>query len=242
MPLARPLRDLLFLDVATVSEAAFLHELNPRMQAAWERKTKKLNIENSDPVEAYTRYAPLYAEFGKIVSISVAYFHELKDQEGMELRVTSYADAEDEKGILERFKEVCGRFDNQRLRLCAHNGKEFDFPFLSRRMLIHCVPPPEALRQAGKKPWEVPHLDTMEMWMFGNRKYAVSLELLTALFDIPNSQRSLRGEEVNRYFYERQDLDSIKKYTRDNVILTAQLLMRYRCDPLIAQEHIRIVE
>jgi hypothetical protein len=243
MPLARPLRDLLFVDIATVAEAPALDRLNARMQHAWRAKTFFLSeTESADAGASYERYAPLFAEFGKIVSIAVGYFHAMKDREETELRVTSFADAEDEKRLLERFKQICEGFDAQRLRLCAHNGKEFDFPYLSRRMLVHCIPPPEALRLAGKKPWEVPHLDTMDMWMFGNRKYTVSLDLLSALFDLPNSQRSLRGEEVNRVFYEEQDLERIRRYSQENVVVTAQLLMRYRCEPLLDESRIRIVE
>lgn len=244
MSTTRPLEDVLFVAVETVPQTANLHELPPRLQLAWLNKTKALltQDDHKGPNDLYCEQAGLYAEFGKIIAITVAYFHKHEPENELELRVKSISAADDEKKVLEEFKNLLNeRFDPNRLRLCAHNGKEFDFPFLCRRMLVHCIPIPSALAFAGKKPWEVPHLDTMEMWMFGNRKYYTSLETLAALFDIPADEPFLPGEEVSRIFYEEGDMQKIISRGQQQVITTAQLYMRYRCSPLLQESQISLV-
>lgn len=244
MPTTRPIEDVLFVAIQTVPETQDLQELPARMQAAWHQKAGWLldPEEDKGPEDLYREQAGLYAEFGRIISISVGYFHEPEDSEDPELRVKSISSAKDERTLLQEFKDLLTeRFDPKRLRLCAHNGKEFDFPFLCRRMLLHCVPIPEALNFAGKKPWEVPHLDTMEMWMFGNRKYFVPLEQLAALFNIPVQDEQLAGSEVYNAFYEEGDLNKIIRRGQQDVIVTAQLYMRYRCSPVLKEEQIRLV-
>lgn len=244
MPTTRPLEDVLFIALQTVSQKASLEELPDRLQAAWQHKAALLQKEEEalSPEELYIQQAALFAEFGKIVNITVGYFHQHSPESEMELRVKSMSSAEDERSLLQEFKDLLNeRFDQHRLRLCAHNGKEFDFPYLSRRMLVHCVPIPPALDYAGKKPWEVPHLDTMEMWMFGNRKYFVPLELLAAIFDIPVKEPQLPGSEVGKVFYQEEGLQKIVERGQQDVITTAQLYMRYRCSPLLQEKQIKLV-
>lgn len=244
MSTTRPLEDVLFVAIETVPQTAGLQELPPRLQLAWQHKAQTLLDDDDDrgAHDLYCEQAGLYAEFGKIIAITVAYFHKHEPENELELRVKSLSNAEDEKMVLEAFKNLLNeRFDPNRLRLCAHNGKEFDFPFLCRRMLVHCIPIPAALAFAGKKPWEVPHLDTMEMWMFGNRKYYASLETLAALFDIPVAEPFLPGAEVSQVFYEEQDMEKIIRRGQQHVITTAQLYMRYRCSPLLQQNQISLV-
>ena len=243
MPHTRPLENILFVAIQTVPQTARLDELSPRMQLAWKQKALQLKEEDNNTPEAlYASQAGLYAEFGKIINISVGYFHRPEPEGALELRVKSISNAEDEKEILEEFIRLLNeRFEQNSLRLCAHNGKEFDFPFLCRRMLVHCVPIPPVLSFAGKKPWEVPHLDTMEMWMFGNRKYPVALETLAALFDIPAHESQLKGSEVKSTFYEEQDLQQIISRGQQDVITTAQVFMRYRCSPLLSKEQVILV-
>ncbi|EMR03006.1 ribonuclease H-like domain-containing protein [Cesiribacter andamanensis] len=240
----RPFKDILFVDIETVTAASDLESLDKRLQQAWLHKVEFLDWMDEDvsPAELYHYEGGLYAEFGRIVSISVAYFHE-KDEGGLELRVKSYASADNEQWLLEQFKELLNeRFDQRTLRLCSHNGKEFDFPYLCRRMLVHCVPLPEVLNFAGKKPWEVPHLDTMEMWMFGNRKYTISLETLAALFHIPYTPHP-EGDQINSLFFNEGEkgLDQIVQHSQQDVIATAQVYMRYRCQPLLKPEQIVVV-
>ncbi|WP_017730085.1 ribonuclease H-like domain-containing protein [Nafulsella turpanensis] len=242
MPHTRPLENILFVAIQTVPQAAQLKDLNPRLQQAWRQKAVQLEAEEDSPEALYASQAGLYAEFGKIINISVGYFHRPEPEGDLELRVKAMNDAEDERKVLEEFiKLLQDRFDQNSLRLCAHNGKEFDFPYLCRRMLVHCVPIPPVLSFAGKKPWEVPHLDTMEMWMFGNRKYLVGLETLAAIFDIPTNESQLRGSEVKDVFYEEKDLQQIISRGQQDVITTAQVFMRYRCSPLLSDKQIVLV-
>lgn len=244
MSTTRPLEDVLFVAVETVPQTASLQELPSRLQLAWQHKAKVLLSEddNKGSHDLYCEQGGLYAEFGKVITITVAYFHKHEPENELELRVKTISAADDEKSMLETFKNLLNeRFDPNRLRLCAHNGKEFDFPFLCRRMLVHCIPIPSALSFAGKKPWEVPHLDTMEMWMFGNRKYYASLESLAALFDIPVKEPFLQGAEVSQVFYEEQDMEKIIRRGQQQVITTAQLYMRYRCSPLLAESQISLL-
>lgn len=244
MSTARPLEDVLFVAIETVSQSSTLRELPPRLAAAWQEKAQSqlFKDDNKGPEDLYCEQAGLYAEFGKIITITAAYFHKHTTENELELRVKSISNPDDEKGQLEEFKNLLNeRFDPNRLRLCAHNGKEFDFPFLCRRMLLHCIPIPAALNFAGKKPWEVPHLDTMEMWMFGNRKYFASLDMLAALFDIPLNEPFLQGREISQVFYEEGDMQKIISRGQQKVITTAQLYMRYRCSPLLEERQISLV-
>lgn len=244
MPTTRPLEDVLFIAIQTAPQAVSLPELSPRLQQIWKHKAgfPSNNEDGISSEELYNQKAGLYAEFGKIINISAAYFHQQSTEGELELRVKSMSSADNEKQLLEDFIHLLNdRFDQHRLRLCAHNGKEFDFPFLCRRMLLQCVPIPPVLNLAGKKPWEVPHLDTMEMWMFGNRKYPVSLDLLAAIFDIPERENRLEGTEVAKAFYEEGNLEGISQRGQDDVITTAQLYMRYRCSPLLRDEQIQLV-
>lgn len=125
--------------------------------------------------------------------------------------------------------------------LCAHNGKEFDFPYICRRMLIHGIMLPEILNIAGKKPWETSFLDTMELWKFGDYKNFTSLELLAGVFGIPTPKDDIKGEDVKRVYYEENNLERIAVYCRKDVITIVQLFLKYRCQPVINEEDITFV-
>jgi hypothetical protein len=234
----RPLRDILFLDLETVSATETWGELSQARQQAWEMKAESLQREGigGSIEDLYQQEAGLYAEYGKIVALTVGYFHERED--GPELRVKTYTSADSEKSLLDAFQSLVEeRFDQKTLRLCSHHGKEFHIPFLCRRMLVHCVPLPPVLDFAGKKPWEVPHLDTAEMWMFGNRRYPVSLFTLCSLFNIPYAQHA-DGTELHHTFYKMHDFEQISQWSQQDVIATAQLYLRYRCEPTLPEDRI----
>ena len=236
------LKDLLILDIETVSLKPGFSQLPDHLQKHWERKAGFIRNEGELPVdELFFERAGIYAEFGKVIVISVGFYNELESGE-IELRVKSYAD-DDEKNLLTTFKSFLdSKFDQQILRLCAHNGKEFDFPYLSRRMLINGIKLPTALDLSGKKPWEINHLDTLEMWKFGDRKSFTSLDLLTTIFDIPSSKTDIDGSKVNQIYYQEENgLDRIKEYCSVDVIATAQLYLRLNSLPAIKQENITIV-
>ena len=175
------LNNILFLDIETVPVAIGFSELDPTFQKLWEEKTAFQRKEES-AAQYFSKKAGVMAEFAKIVCISVGYIYR-KDDKPM-FRLKSFYGHE-EKSLLQEFNALLDEnFDSKNHYLCAHNGKEFDYPFLCRRMLINGVGIPKILQIAGKKPWEIKHLDTMELWRFGDYKNFTSIKLLAALFDI----------------------------------------------------------
>jgi len=219
------LKNILFLDVETVSAHQEFDQLDERLKSQWSRKASFLKREEGvSDEELYFDRAGIYAEFGKIVVISLGYFHFENDK--ATFRVTSLSD-HDESELLKKFKGILNKMNND-IRLCAHNGREFDFPYLSRRMLINGIKLPSALDLSGKKPWEINHLDTMDMWKFGDWKHYTSLELMAALFNIESSKSSIDGSMVNEVYYKEEDLKKISDYCRDDVVVTAQLYCKLK--------------
>ena len=235
------LKNILVLDIETVSGSTSFDNLSPNLQLLWGKKAAFLkNDQNLQPAELYFDRAAIYAEFGKIIVIALGFFHQT--EEGWSLRVKSFEDHE-EKKLLSEFSDFIGsKFDPEKLTLCAHNGKEFDFPYLCRRMLVNEISIPKALDFAGKKPWEIQHMDTMEMWKFGDRKSFTSLDLLTEIFGIDSSKDEMDGSQVNTVYYREGGLEKIADYCRKDVIATAQLYLRLASLKPIPSPRIVIVE
>lgn len=234
-------KDFLIIDIETVSGNENVENLSPELKKQWERKAGFIrNPDEKTADDLYADRAAIYAEFGKIIVIGMAIFHENNGDPA--LRVKSLS-SDNEKDLLIDFKNfIEGKFDQDSLKLCAHNGKEFDFPYLCRRMLINDIKIPWSLNMSGKKPWEVNHLDTMELWKFGDWKSFTSLELLTTIFDIPSSKTDLDGSMVTETYYtENEGLKKIEEYCRRDVVATAQLYLRLNNIPLIAQDQIKII-
>lgn len=234
-------QDFLIIDIETVSGNEDIDQLPPALKKHWERKAGFIrNPDEKSPEELYEDRAAIYAEFGKIIVIGMGFFHELKGKPA--LRVKSIA-SNDEHALLSEFKNfIESKFDQDNLKLCAHNGKEFDFPYLCRRMLINDIKIPWSLNMTGKKPWEVNHIDTMELWKFGDWKSFTSLDLLTTIFAIPSSKKELDGSMVTKTYYgEKDGLMKIEEYCRKDVIATAQLYLRLNNLPLIESDQINIV-
>ncbi len=221
-------KNILFLDVETVAGNNDYDKIDERLKSQWVRKASFLKREEGITDEMlYHDRAGIYAEFGKIVVISLGFFHE--DDEELHFRVTSLYD-HNEVALLEKFKSILEKMDED-IRLCAHNGREFDFPYLSRRMLINGIKLPSALDLSGKKPWEINHLDTMDMWKFGDWKHYTSLELLAALFGIESSKTDMDGSMVNKVYYKDENLEKIAEYCTDDVIVTANLYCKLKSIP-----------
>ncbi|MCH6201761.1 3'-5' exonuclease [Aquiflexum sp. LQ15W] len=220
------LGDILFLDIETASLESDFKELPPRLQDEWLKKERHIipKEEDVEPGSLFFQKAGIYAEFGKVICVGVGYFHYLEEENKLEFRTKSYAE-ESEYDTLAAFCELLSK---KKWILCAHNGKEFDFPYLSRRILINRIPLPEPLQIAGKKPWEVRHLDTLELWKFGDYKHYTRLELLAAIFDIPTSKESIDGSQVNETYYIQKDLESIRKYCLRDVVVTAQIYLAFQ--------------
>ena len=234
-------QDFLIIDIETVSGNGNLEELSPQLAKHWERKAGFIsNPADKSPHELYEDRAAIYAEFGKVIVIGMAFFHELNGKPA--LRVKSISSHE-EKALLLEFKNfIESKFDQDHLKLCAHNGKEFDFPYLCRRMLLNDIKIPWSLNMTGKKPWEVNHIDTMELWKFGDWKSFTSLDLLTTIFDIPSSKTEMDGSMVTKtYYHEKEGLQKIEEYCRRDVIATSQLYLRLHNLPLIEERQINIV-
>lgn len=227
--------DILFLDIETVPQFESYSQLSETHKQLWDAKADRISNPDEAADEVYRR-AGIYAEFGKIICISVGFI--VKKDGELFLRVKSFAD-EDEKKLLIDFVDVLNKFSAKRnATLCAHNGKEFDFPYIARRCLINGIDLPSILRIAGKKPWEVKFLDTMELWKFGDYKHYTSLKLLTFIFDIPSPKDDIDGSQVAEVYYKEKDLERIVRYCEKDVLAVAQLYLRYNNKPLINPENI----
>ncbi len=234
------LNNLLVIDIETVRSHPVYDDMPERLRQQWDKKAAYLRNEDElTPAELYEERAGIYAEFGKVITIAAGFF----SPSGQEttLRVKAFYD-HDEAALLQAFNQLLAKFDERALTLCAHNGKEFDFPYLCRRMLVNGIALPPVLDTGGKKPWEVNHLDTMELWKFGDRKNFTSLELLATLFDIPTSKEGIDGSMVSQVYYDEDDLERIARYCSRDVVVTAQLLLRLHQMPLIKDENIIVIE
>ena len=221
------LRDILFIDIETVASNSNFSALDERLKIQWARKAGFLKRDPDQTDEdLYHERAGIYAEFGKIICIVVGKFGE-NDAHELFLKTKSYS-GDDEKEVLDNFRAMLEKLDPASLKLCAHNGKEFDFPYLCRRMLVNGISLPSALNLSGKKSWEVQHLDTMEMWKFGDYKHYTSLDLLTAIFNIPSSKSDMDGSQVNKVYHQEKDLEKITAYCVRDVVALAQLYLKIK--------------
>ncbi|MBU3026595.1 3'-5' exonuclease [Zobellia galactanivorans] len=231
------LEHILFLDIETVPEEPNFEALNNEKKELWEQKSRYQRKDEFTPEEFYER-AGIWAEFGKIVCISVGYFRFVG--ENKTFRTTSFHG--DEATLLKEFKNLLdGHFNSPRHLLCGHNAKEFDFPYIARRMIIHGIQLPYKLNLFGKKPWEIPHLDTMELWKFGDYKNFTSLKLLANILGIPSPKQDIDGSMVRHVYYEENDIDRIVTYCELDVVTTAQVFLRLRGDDLIDEAYIKSI-
>ena len=231
------LRDILFLDIETVACTDAFQSLDERLKVQWSRKAGFLKREEGITDEdLFHQRAGIYAEFGKIICIAVGKLYDTESGE-IGLKTKAYF-GHDEKKILLDFNNMLEKMEGATVRLCAHNGKEFDFPYMSRKMLIHGISLPAALNLSGRKPWETPHLDTMEMWKFGDYKHYTSLDLLTAIFNIPSSKTDMDGSQVNAVYYRDKNLEKIKTYCVSDVVVLTQLYLKMKNLPLIDTKNI----
>ena len=232
------LRNILFLDIETVPETENYSDLSDLKKELFAKKTAyQRKIDAIEPNEFYER-AGIWAEFGKIICISVGFFSIEEKKE--KLRITSFFG--DEKELLTDFSNLLNQhFSKPQHVLCAHNGKEFDFPFIARRMIINSIELPEKLNLFGKKPWEIPHLDTLELWKFGDYKHYTSLQLLTNILGVPSPKEDIDGSMVANVYYQEKDIKRIVTYCEKDTLAVAQLLLRYLNKPILTKESVIFV-
>ena len=229
---------ILFFDIETVPIKYDFKDLDERGQQLWSKKTRFIQErENLNAEEVYEK-AGIYAEFGKVVCISLGFILQ-KDGE-TQIRLKCIAN-EEEQVLLQEFIDLLNSYYTAPdFLFCAHNGKEFDIPFLCRRILINGKKIPNILNVSGKKPWEIKHLDTMELWKFGDFKNYTSLDLLSYVFNIPTPKNDMDGSQVAKVFYEDKDLDRIIHYCEKDVVATIQLFRKYQGESIINEEFIHI--
>ncbi len=236
-------RNLLFLDIETVSQKADYNELDDRWKTLWKKKSRwqaedKDNYTDVEAAEIYQNRAAILSEFGKIVCISLGFFTD----GGRKMRITSCTGTE--KEILIRFAGIVEQSysDTDKKGFCGHNIKEFDIPYICRRMLAHHIDLPGALNIHGKKPWELDYIvDTMNLWKFGDYKHYTSLDLLAAVMGIPSPKDDIDGSEVGRVYHEEGDVERIKTYCEKDVLTTAQVYRALLNKPLLDPESVEYV-
>lgn len=230
------IENVLFLDIETAPAFPSYDELPDDFRKHWDRKTEFIRKEEGDTPDQLYQRAGIYAEFGKIICISVGFV------KGNEIRIKSFY-GDDEKQLLHEFNSLLDTYyDLKRNFLCAHNGKEFDFPYIARRTLINGLSIPGMLDLAGKKPWEIPHLDTMELWKFGDFKSFTSLDLLTSVFGIPTPKDDIDGSEVGKTYWEDKDLERIVNYCQKDVVAIIRLFLKYQGKEDIPDEYVKVVD
>lgn len=220
---------ILFIDIETVPEAESWDDVSPDLQELWAKKTAyRREKEAIAPSDFYESSAGIWAEFGKVVCISVGYISTYD-----KIRIKSFY-GHNETEILEDFSELLNNhFFSAQSLMCGHNIKEFDIPFIARRMLIHQIALPNVLNLFGKKPWEVQHLDTMELWKFGDYKHYTSLNLLANIFNIPTPKDDIDGSMVAEVYYKENNLERIKTYCEKDVLTVANVFRKMRRETLL---------
>ena len=229
---------ILFLDIETVPEFENFSDLSNEMQEFFAKKTQYQRKNEFSPEEFYER-AGIWAEFGKIICISVGFFSSFKKDRTF--RIKSFF-GDDERKLLLDFKDLLeDHFSKPSHLLCAHNGKEFDFPFIARRMIINRIKLPAKLNLFGKKPWEIAHIDTLDLWKFGDYKHYTSLSLLTAILGIPSPKDDINGSQVAAVYYKEKNLKRIVTYCEKDTLAVAQLLLRFSNIELLDKNEIVVI-
>ena len=230
------LHKILFLDIETVPLFESF-ELVPEIeQTYFAEKTAYQRKEDQTPEEFYEK-AGIWAEFGKIICISVGYF--TPQQNPRDFRLKSFYG--EEVDLLKEFKSLVDTyFSTPYHLLCGHNAKEFDFPYIARRMLILGIELPKPLELFNKKPWEVPHLDTLHLWRFGDYKHYTSLKLMAHVLGIPSPKDDIDGSQVAGVYYKEKNLERIVQYCEKDVITVAQVILKLRNEPLLTEKEITL--
>lgn len=221
------LKSILFIDIETAPVRYRYEELSENMQALWVKKTRSFRIDNpedADPAKLFTERGGIFAEFSRVVCIGLGAL--VQQENDWVFRLKSVC-CDDEKILLNNFLSIVERFfsGTKDMRFCGHNIREFDLPFLCRRMIINGLPLPPVLQLNNKKPWEIPHIDTLELWRFGDYKNYTSLDLLAEVLGIPSPKSDMDGSMVGKVFWEDNDAARINSYCLQDVLTTAKVYL-----------------
>jgi len=228
------IQKILFLDIETIPCAPSYQDMPQGLQPFWDHKAANVDRTGEMSSEELFNRAGIYAEFGRIVCISVGIVHQVQDIQ--EIHIKSFT-SHDEKSLLEGFCELLKKLPNNNL-LCAHNGKEFDFPYICRRLIVNAIPIPYILQIMGKKPWEVAHIDTMELWKFGDRKNFTSLALLAEILQVPTPKDEMDGSMVHGVYQTEGGLEQITEYCQKDVVALIQVYQRMMNMPISPVESV----
>lgn len=234
------IEEVVFIDIETVPVVPKYEDLSPVWQKLWADKMRVSVTETVSPEDLYNR-AGIFAEFGKIIVISTGYLFRKNNE--WHYRVKSFHDP-DEAVLLNEFGQALRKFaSSNKRRLCAHNGQEFDYPYIARRMLVNRIEIPNLLNIAGMKPWETKEvlIDTLQLWKFGDFKHYTSLSLLCALLDIPTPKDDIDGSQVAHVYYVEKDIDRIVRYCEKDTLAVANLLLRYKGEEIVSPENMHVV-
>lgn len=237
--MSAPVHNILFIDIETTPQYADYISLPKEWKELWDIKaTSLLKYHEGETIESIYHRAGIYAEFGKIICISCGFVQGSGADKKIILK-SFYGD--NEKIVLAGFCEMLKKWSTGESKfLCAHNGKEFDFPFLCRRLIINNLPIPSILNISGKKPWEVNHLDTLELWKFGDFKSFTSLNLLAHTLGIPTPKDDIDGSKVWSVYWNDKDIKRIVTYCQKDVVTVAQIFLKLQGEEMIKQENIEI--
>jgi len=233
------IEEIIFIDIETVPLAPEYNGLNEKWKQLWEHKMR-FQINNDEPVEMLYNRAGIYAEFGRIICISAGYV--AQKNESLVFRVKSFYD-DDEKVLIENFFSALTAFAKAgKRRLCAHNGQEFDYPYIARRALVNNLQLPKLFDFAGAKLWELKEqlIDTLQLWKFGDYKHFTSLSLLCELFNIPTPKDDIDGSQVAQIYWEEKDIERIVRYCEKDTLAVANLLLKYKGDKIIPIENMEV--
>jgi 3'-5' exonuclease len=233
--------NLLLIDIETVPMQKDYSNLSERMQALWDKKAMLLDKDCTDTAKAFNEKAGIYAEFGKIICISLGYF--IKGTNGYSLKIKCLS-GDDEKKILMEFASICDKFFRLPImQFCGHNIREFDIPYICRRSFVNQITLPNILSELqNKKPWENPMLDTLQFWKFGEYKSFISVDLLSSILDIESPKNDIDGSDVARVYWQENDLKRIAEYCNRDIVTVGQILMRLHGMPLMNENEISIAE
>lgn len=236
------LTNLLLLDIETVPSEISYENLKPEWQTLWWNKISKTVPENTTPEESYTMRAGILAEFGKIICISTAFFYEDENKQTCLKMKSVYGD--DERKVLQDFVGLCDKMyqHQKQFQFGGHNIREFDIPFICRRLLINNLPLPHYLQLHDKRPWDVKMFDTLAWWRFGDYKNYITLHLLASVLGIPTSKTDIDGSMVQSVYYQEKNLQRIVDYCQRDVVVTANIILRFKNLPILDEKNVLIVQ